>query len=473
MPTPPSSELARLLPGAVGTSPHELAVYARDLWPLSTARARAGEAFALPDAVVRPRSVEDVSRLLAWCSARDVAVVPYGGGSGVCGGVLVDPAALRGRDAVVCDLKALRGVEAISRADRTCTVLAGTLGMDFEEALGAEGLTGGHYPQSLYPSTVGGWLACRSAGQASTRYGKGEDLVAGMDVVLASGDVLSVAPQPSSAAGPDLLRLFCGSEGTLGVIVRATLRVVDVPGVRLHEAWTFASFAGGLDAVRTVVQAGLRPAVVRMYDETDTAMSFPGEDGCLLVCVFEGTLAAAERDAASAILDAAGARPRGPEPARRWEERRFHAAYQLATVMRPDGVLGDNAIADTMEVAAPWSRLHAVYDAIREALGPLTLGVLAHASHVYADGACLYFTFAVTAESEAAARERYAAVWEAGMEACLAAGATITHHHGVGRLKARWLRRELGETGWTVLSAIKTALDPSGILNPGALGLGA
>lgn len=467
----PASELRHLLPGAVHTGEHERGVYARDLWPLSTVRLRRGDAFALPAAVVRPERTEDVSRLLAWCSEQGVAVVPYGGGSGVCGGVLVDRDALDGREAIVLDLKALRGVEAISTEDLWCTVRAGTLGMDYEDALGARGLTGGHYPQSLYPSTVGGWLACRSAGQASTGYGKGEDLVAGAEVVLGTGEVVSLAPQPSTAAGPDLLRLFCGSEGTLGVIVRATMRVFRKPRMRLHRAFGFRGFAEGVGVLREALQDGLAPSVVRLYDPEDAALSFPEEEGAVLVVVHEGPLAPAEASAFSALCTREGAAELGPGPAERWEERRFHSAYQLAEVLKRDGMLGSNVVADTMEVAGSWSRVVDLYEGIRDALEPQTLAVLCHASHVYPDGACLYFTFAVQGEDEPGAEVRYHAAWDAGMEATLAAGGTITHQHGVGRLKARWLRRELGEGGWGLLGSLKRTLDPAGILNPGNLGL--
>lgn len=468
MPTPLSSDLERLLPGAVLTSPHELRSYARDLWPLQTVRFRAGEDVNLPAAVVRPRRVEDVSRLLAWCSSAGVSALPYGGGSGVCGGVLVDREALGERDAIVADLKALHGVEEIDERCLWCTALAGTLGMDYEESLAVEGLTGAHYPQSLYASTVGGWLACRSAGQASTMYGKAEDMVAGLDVVLASGEVVSLRPQPTSAAGPDLMRIFLGSEGTLGVIVRATMRVVRAPSERLFGAWSFGGFVEGVEAVRRLVQDGVRPAIVRLYDVQDTAFSFPGETGSLLVCVFEGRLAGAELGLAAGALGDGR-----PEPAKHWYAHRFDAAYQLANVLRSDGILGRHAVADTMEVAASWSRLDELYQSVRAAIGPYCIAVLCHMSHVYSDGACLYFTFALTGQDEPDAQTRYLRAWEAGMEACLEAGGTITHHHGVGRLKARWLRRELGEEGWRLLESLKRALDPSGILNPGNLGLGA
>lgn len=470
LPTPISSELERLLPARVTDAEGERAALARDAWPLATAHARRGVRAALPDAIVRPGSVEDVQRLLSWCSSAGVAVVPCGARSGVCGGIRVDPDALEGRSCVALDMRSLAGVT-VEPADLRATAYAGTPGREYEEALERNGLAAGHVPQSLYISTVGGWLACRSAGQFSTRYGKAEDLVAGMDVVLASGERVSIRPQPATAAGPDLGRLFCGSEGTLGVIVRATLRAVP-QSARRPCAFRFASFPEGMECLRELVQAGLRPPVARLYDEADTAWSFPDiGEGSLLIVVLEGPLAMAEEQLLVGAVRDIGGEPLGPGPAERWLAHRFDAVEQLEAVMRPDGPLGPNVIADTMEVAGPWSGLHGLYRAVREALEPHAVGVLCHASHLYADGACLYFTFAVQGPDEEGSQSGYHAAWEGGMEACLGAGGTITHHHGVGRLKAEWLRRELGDGGWSLLLSLKRALDPAGILNPGNLGL--
>lgn len=469
LPTPPWSELGRLLTGDLATEVGPRSSYGRDMWPMQIARQRRGEAFALPDAVAAPASVDDVSALLAWCGAHDVCVMPAGGRSGVCGGVLVDPVALGGRALLALNLLSLSGVH-VDAADLRATALAGTRGPDYEQALQAHGLTGGHYPQSLAISTVGGWLACRSAGQFSTRFGRAEDLVAGLDVVLASGEIVRLGPHAATAAGPDLARVFLGSEGTLGVIVGATLRAVPA-GPRPRTALRFERFGDGMDTVRRVVQAGVRPGVVRLYDEADTAWSFPDVGGSVLVLVFDGPLAGEEMAFVVAEAAAADGTELGPGPADEWLEHRFDAVEQLERVMRPDGPLGPNVIVDTMEVASEWSRVMELHAQVTAAVAPYCLGVLCHMSHVYPDGACLYFTLAMQGADEAEAEERYSAVWEAGMEATLRTGATITHHHGVGRLKAGWFRRELGEGGWALLGSLKRALDPAGILNPGNLGL--
>jgi alkyldihydroxyacetonephosphate synthase len=462
LPTPPWSELERLLPGRV-TSGEAV----RDLWSLQTALVRDGKPPPGAGAVVRPRDVEDVSALLRWCTAENVAVVPAAGRSGVCGGVLVDEEALNGRAVVELDLRSLSGTD-VDAENLRVTSLAGTPGPDHEAALEAHGLTGGHYPQSLHISTVGGWLACRSAGQFSTRYGKAEDLLSGLDVVLASGEVVSMHAGPSSAAGPDLARVFLGSEGTLGVIVRATLRVARITP-RHSGAFRFASFEKGVETVRSLIQDGLRPAVVRLYDETDTAWNFSDQTGSLLILVFEGPLAAEEEAAVVARMGAA--EDLGTGPGEHWLEHRFDAVRTFSQVMAPDGPLGPHAIVDTMEVAGPWSRLLELYGGVQAALEPHSMGVLCHVSHVYPDAACLYFTFAVSPGDEAEARRLYGAAWSDGLDACLASGGTITHHHGVGRLKAKWLREELGDGGWSLLRTLKAAFDPQAILNPGNLGL--
>ncbi|HVL81657.1 MAG TPA: FAD-binding oxidoreductase [Actinomycetota bacterium] len=465
MPTRASSELERLLPGRVLSGP-ETRPYARDMWPLQIARERADDELALPDAVVRPATPEDVCALLRWCTSHEVAAIAAGARSGVCGGVSVDRDALAGREVVALDMTSLTGVT-VNERDMTATALAGTLGPEYEDVLDPHGLTAAHHPQSFDISTVGGWLACRSAGQFSTRYGKAEDLVSGLEVVTAAGERVSLGGHPASAAGPDMLRLFLGSEGALGVIVAATMRVVR-SSPRRPRAFRYGSFTEGLDAVRRVVQEGLRPAVVRLYDPDDTVWSFPGQTGCVLVCVFEGPLAGAEEEAAAALL---GGEDLGSGPAEHWLVHRHDAVRTFLDVMRPDGPLGPNAIVDTMEVAGGWSVIDRLYAGVRAALEPGSLGVLCHASHVYPDGACLYFTFAVQDTDEPGSRARYEGTWQRALQACVAEGGTITHHHGVGRLKARWLREELGEPGWTLLRSLKDALDPKGILNPGNLGL--
>ena len=454
---------------AVSVEPAELAARTRDCWPRLTMRERAGERLPRPGAVAWPRSTQDVAGLYRWASARGVAVVPYGGGGGVTGGAAPTTGCL------MLDTKRLDRIGPLDDVSGLVTVEPGVIGQNLEEWLAARGWTLGHFPSSITISSVGGFAAARSAGQLSTKYGTFPSMVAGLTAVLPDGTVVDRRPQPASAAGPDLMGVLLGSEGTLGVITRLVLRIHPVPEAIALRGYRLPSFGGGLEAMRAVLRQGLRPAAVRLYDEADTSLFHPevGE-GCLLITMCEGwpPLVALEEKALGLAVAAAGGEDLGEEPGRRWHERRYDASYKLADYLKPGGVFGDAVAVDTMEVAAPWRGVAPAYKAVRNALSESMDLVLCHASHAYSDGACLYFTFgAAGAGDEAAVQRRYDEAWAAAMPAAVAAGATITHHHGVGLLRAPWLRDELGEGGFTMLERIKAALDPAGIANPGKLGL--
>jgi alkyldihydroxyacetonephosphate synthase len=454
---------------ALSTEPAELRARTRDCWPLLAMRERAGEQLPQPGAVVWPESTAQAAALYRWASVHDVAVVPYGGGGGVTGGAA--PVA----GCVMVDTKRMADVVGLDEVSGLVTVGPGVIGQTLEEWLGARGWTLGHFPSSITISSVGGFAAARSAGQASTKYGKFEHMVAGLDAVLADGTVVEIRPQPASAAGPDLAALLLGSEGTLGLITGLTLRVHPTPETMAFRAYRLPTFRAGLDAMRAVLRKDLRPAVVRLYDEPETAM-FHEEvgSGCLLVTVCEGwgPLVDVEADALHAAVAEVGGDDIGDEPARHWHAHRYDVSYRLADFIKPGGAFGDAVAVDTCEVASSWLALPDVYDAVRAALADHMDLVLCHASHAYLDGACLYFTFgAAGQEGEAEVRRRYAEGWDAALAATAAAGGTITHHHGVGLLRAGWLATELGEGGWHMLSRLKAAFDPAGIANPGKLGL--
>lgn len=464
------AELRALLgDGGVSTDPAELSARTRDCWPSLSMRERAGERLARPAAVAWPATVEQAAGLYAWASDRGIPVVPYGGGGGVTGGA----APIAG--GLMLDTKRLDRIGPLDEVSGLVTVGPGVIGQVLEEWLGARNWTLGHFPSSITVSSVGGFAAARSAGQSSTKYGKFEHMVAGLTAVLPDGTIVRRAPQPASAAGPDLTQVLLGSEGTLGVITELVLRVHPVPEAIALRGYRVPSFQAGLDVVRSLLRQGLRPAVLRVYDEADTGLFHPEVGGgCLLITMCEGwvPLVALESKAIGLAVAAHGGDDLGEEPGRRWHERRYDASYKLADYLKPGGAFGDAVALDTMEVAAPWGALPATYDAIRGALGTAMDLVLCHCSHAYSDGACLYFTFgAAAAGDEDSARRRYDAGWAAALDAAVAAGATITHHHGVGLLRAPWLRRELGDGGWTMLQRIKAALDPAGIANPGKLGL--
>ncbi|MCA1823837.1 MAG: FAD-binding oxidoreductase [Mycobacteriales bacterium] len=446
----------------------ERAAHARDSWPRLALRERGGEALPLPDAAVRPRSTEDVSAVLRWANDTRTPITPYGGGSGVVGGAV--PVA----GGVSLDLASLRGLVDIDVVSGVATFWAGTLGPHAERAANDHGFTIGHFPSSIMCSTVGGWVAARGAGQLSTRYGKAEDLVVAVEAVLPTGEVWQTQPAPRTAMGPDLWRLLAGAEGSLGVITQVTLRLHPLPETRTFDAWLLPDVATGLSTLRRVLSTGARPAVLRLYDELDTSLALGAQQieaapGALLVAVCEGDgrMVAAER---VVLADASsGARALGAAPAEHWWAHRYDVSFRLPEVLGGQ-LLGPHGFADTIEVAALWSRLPRVYDEMRAALSAHVPVVLAHVSHCYPEGASIYWSFGSDAASDADAIGRYDAAWAAALDACRGAGGTLGHHHGVGLARASWLAAEIG-AGHAVLRAVKAALDPNGICNPGKLGL--
>ncbi|HET6965235.1 MAG TPA: FAD-binding oxidoreductase [Acidimicrobiales bacterium] len=436
----------------------------RDWWPLSTWWAVDSTAPALPEAVCRPETADEVSSVLRICDEARVPVTPFAGASGVCGG------SIPVHGGVSLDLTGLGGIVSLDPESLLVEVRAGTFGPDLESALRADGYTLGHWPQSIDLSTVGGWVACRGAGQYSTRYGKIEDMVAGLEVVLADGRIIRTGgTAPRAATGPDLTQLFVGSEGTLGVITSARLRIHPAPPAERRAAYGFQSFDAGLDACRRVLRRGATPAVLRLYDPAESARNFDVADTALLIVVDEGDpgLVDAVMQVVGSEAAAVGASQLDPELAGRWLERRNHLP-PVADLVR------GGLVVDTVEIAAPWSALPSIY---RDALAGLsalegTLAASAHQSHAYTDGACLYFTFAgrPTAPGLDAAESYYRRAFDAVTAATAASHGAISHHHGIGLNRARYLVGHLGPA-FGVLQAVKDALDPNGILNPGKLGL--
>ncbi len=432
----------------------------RDWWPLAMVWALDDQVAALAAAVARPTSVEEVQAVLGVCADAGVPVTAAAGRSGVCG------ASVPVHGGLLLDLCAVTGIVALDATSMVLDVAAGTFGDVLEEELRAtHGVTLGHWPQSVALSTVGGWLACRSAGQYSTRYGKIEDIVVGLDVVLADGRLVHTGGPPRAAVGPDLTQVFVGSEGTLGVITGARLRVHPAPPAERRVAFGFASFGAGLDACRRIVQRGATPAVLRLYDAVEGARSFQTDaDVHPLLVLDEGDPTLIDAVLGIVRQECRDARELDDELVGRWLEHRNDVSALQALVTR-------GYIVDTMEIAARWRDLPAIYDSATEALRALdsTLVASAHQSHAYTDGACLYFSFA----GQPAPDDReayYRSAWDAATRAVLARGGALSHHHGVGLNRARFVGEALGE-GAAVLADLKAALDPRGILNPGKLGL--
>jgi alkyldihydroxyacetonephosphate synthase len=490
-PLPAAEPLPRAILDAVGeanvfTADEDRLRHATGRGYADLARLRLGEVGGAPDAVLTPPDAAAVKRVLDACAAEGVAVVPFGGGSSVVGGV--EP--LRGSHArlVSLDLTALRDVE-VDRRSLTARLGAGLRGPEAEAALGREGLTLGHFPQSFEYATVGGFAATRSAGQASSGYGRFDALVSSVRMVSPAGDLQTLAT-PHTAAGPALRELVIGSEGTLGVIPDVTVRVRPAPARRRYEAWIAESFEAGAEIVRALAQGPGLPTVIRVSDEEETegslALSGPRgaagrafdaylglrrrRGGALMIVGFEGGEEAVARSRALAVraLRGGGAAYLGQAAGRSWEHGRYQGPYLRDTLM------GMGAMVETLETSHTWSRLGelhaAVSDAIRDALAAQgTPGIVwCHLSHAYADGASLYFTF-IARRRPGAELEQWRAVKRAASEAIVASGATITHHHAVGRDHAPYMRAEVGETGLEVLRAAKAQLDPTGIMNPGKL----
>jgi alkyldihydroxyacetonephosphate synthase len=445
---------------ATTTDDGELVEASRDWWPLAMHWALRGEVPVRAAAVCRPRSTSEVSAVLAICDAARIPVTAAAGRSGVCG------ASVPAHGGVVLDMTGMTGIVAIDDASLTIDVLPGTFGPDLETELRERhGLTLGHWPQSIAISTVGGWLACRSAGQYSTRYGKIEDMTAGLEVVLADGRVVHTGTGPAAAQGPDLTQLFVGSEGTLGVITSARLRVHPVPPSERRAAFGFTSLTAALDACRRILRRGATPAVLRLYDEVESQRSHRTDGtSCVLLVLDEGEPAIVDAGMAIVEEECATAAPLGDELVAGWLDHRNDVSALEALTRK-------GYVVDTMEIAAPWSALPRVYAATTSALldVPHTLVATAHLSHSYLDGACLYFTFAATPPA-AEVESTYVALWDAGQRAVLASGGNLSHHHGIGLNRSRFAAEALGPAH-QILAEVKAALDPNGILNPGKLGL--
>ena len=432
----------------------------RDWWPLAMTWALDGQVGARAGLVARPTSAGQVADVLRACNEARVPVTAAAGRSGVCGG------SVPVHGGVVLDLCGLSGVVSVDDDSLLLDVLPGTFGDHLEAELRAEhGLTLGHWPQSITLSTVGGWLACRSAGQLSNRYGKIEDMVVGLDVVLADGRTVHTGGAPRAAVGPDLNQLFVGSEGTLGIIVGSRLRLHPTPTHERRGAWGFESFAAGLDACRRILRRGGRPAVLRLYDTVESDRNFQtGDAHHVVLALDEGEAAVVDGSWAVVAEECAAADPLDEALVETWMGHRND-------VSALEKLISGGLVVDTMEISGPWAALPGIYDAAIAAIKGVegTLAASAHQSHAYTDGACLYFTFAGKPAPDAK-DAFYRAVWDAGTGAVLDNGGALSHHHGVGLNRSRFVRDALGPA-FDVLVDLKAALDPNGILNPGKLGL--
>jgi alkyldihydroxyacetonephosphate synthase len=432
----------------------------RDWWPLAMHWARERAVGSKAAVVVRPASADDVAAVLRIANDARIPVTATGGRSGVLG------ASIPLHGGIALDLTAMAGIRSVDATSMIVDVEPGTFGDVFEAELREHhDVTCGHWPQSIALSTVGGWLACRGAGQLSGKYGKIEDIVCGLDVVLADGTQLTTGGAPRAAVGPDLTQLFVGSEGTLGIITGARLRVHHAPAFDRRAAYGFESFATALDAMRRCVQRGAHPAVFRLYDNAEANRNYQTGDLHVLLVLDEGDPAFVDATMQVIADECQTAQALDDSLVEQWLGHRNDVSALQALVSR-------DVVVDTMEIAAPWARLPVLYDAVRRAISSVehVLVASAHQSHSYPDGGCLYFTFA--ARPPVDEKERcYRAMWDSGVNAVLANGGALSHHHGVGLHRSKYVEQALGQA-FGVLAAAKHALDPNGILNPGKLGLG-
>ena len=446
-------------------------------------RLRTGRLEHAPDAVLRPADAAGVAAILDSCAAAGVAVVPFGGGTSVVGGV---EAIVDGHSAVVSlDLSTLRSVELDSRS-LTARLGPGLTGPEAEAALGALGATLGHFPQSFEEATIGGFAATRSAGQASSGYGRFDDIVTSLELAAPAGR-LRTREIPHTAAGPSLRELVLGSEGTLGVITEVSARVRPSPRTRVYEGWIAESFQAGREIVRDLAQRHEAPDVLRLSDEEETRVSLElagteglrrraldtylslrrRRGGCLMICGWEGERESVSRrrGLSQARLRLGGAVSLGRSAGNSWYRARYGGPYLR------DELMNLGVMVETLETAHTWSRLDELYravgDALRGVLGERSI-VMCHVSHAYPDGASLYFTF-LTRARPGEELDQWRAAKSAACEAIVGAEGTITHHHAVGRDHAPYMRAEVGELGLEALRAVKERLDPAGIMNPGKL----
>jgi alkyldihydroxyacetonephosphate synthase len=489
LPKPDIAELRQMSgDAAVSTDSEDRAFFSLGKGYTDLVRMRRGDIANATDAIVRPGDEQEVLAVLRLAARHRLAVIPFGGGTSVVGGV--EPAGEG--PTITIDMAALSQVLDVNREAATATVQAGVMGPDLERLLRRSGFTLGHFPQSFRYSSVGGWIATRSAGQNSTKYGTIAALVQSVRLAHPEG-ILSTPNVPAAAAGPDLVQTIVGSEGTLGVITQANLRLSGLPERRSYRGYLLPSFAAGVQVAREIMQAGIEPAVLRLSNEAETESSLALraaptgtaaaaervgrwylhrkgldlESGSIMILGFEGSEANVRHggEVAKPILKRHGAASLGSSPGRAWRRSRF-AAPHLRDVFLDNGIM-----VDTLETSTTWSNyltLHAkVRDALRGALGERSV-VMAHLSHSYADGGSIYYTF-LAPQDEGGEIEQWERVKTAATDAIVAGGGALSHHHAIGIEHRRWMRYYLGDEGSRWLSQIKRAIDPEGILNPGKL----
>jgi alkyldihydroxyacetonephosphate synthase len=452
----------------VMTDAESLHARSHDRWVVSHLRnwrraEGAGEPLPNPGCIARPKTVDDVQAIMRFASANNVAVMPYGLGSGVCGGVVGQP------ETILLDMSGMDKLRFIDETNLLASFDAGYNGMAAEEAVAAHGLTIGNWPQSIAISSVGGWVSTRASGQFSTAYGNIEDIIYSVEVVLPDGELVTLGKAPRAAAGPDLRHLVLGAEGIMGVVTGVTLSLRRQAEHRAYTAFYADSMDQGFEAQRRIIHADWRPPVMRQYDAPEVHRLFSAyakDDKSLIIMVHEGpkSRVESELDAVKAIAAEAGLTPADSAAAEGWMAHRNNVPDWM-------DLFNMGIIADTIEVSGTWTQIGAIYKDVMAALNtvPSIVNASAHSSHVYRSGINIYCTFACRPEDTGEMEKLYFECWDKALEATAAAGGGIAHHHGSGRLRRRYIHHDLGAGGIALLRKIKGAVDPQGIMNPGNL----
>ena len=431
-----------------------------DYWVVSHIRDRLGAQGPAPACVVRPASVADVQKVVKIATATGAPLIPFGLGSGVVGGVITSP------NAILLDMGAMNATRSIDPENLLATFDAGKNGLEAEQEVAAQGLTTGHWPQSIAVSSVGGWVATRASGQFSTAYGNIEDMIYSIEAVLPDGSLVTLGKAPRASAGPDLRHILMGSEGTLGVITGVTLSLRRAAEKQAVSAFAAPDMRTGFTFQRELVQRGWRPPVMRQYDVRESKRLHEAAADCTVIMVHEGpaALVDVERAAAIALAASMGLTQLPDAIVTHWLGHRNHVAGW-------DEILSRNIVADTVEISASWDKIADIYDAATASVAdmPGCRAASAHSSHVYRSGLNLYFTFAIKKDGPEDLEAAYFEAWKRIMVATADGGGSMAHHHGIGRVRREYMTRELGPEGAALLRTLKGALDPKGVMNPGVL----
>ena len=457
-------KLQKIVPNGVSTGETDRIIYSKDYMPISLRWFIDGKLPSLADCIIWPETTNQVARVLSLASSKKIPVIPYGDGSGVLG------AAIPVHGGIIIDCKKMDKILDIDDQGLMVTAETGVNGMILERKLNQNGYTLGHIPQSLYCSSLGGWIACKAAGQFSTKYGKIEDMLIALEAVLPDGTIISSKAVPRSSTGPAVERLFLGSEGRFGIVTKATLKIWPYPEKKVLSSFVFDNIQQSLDAVRKIMRNNIFPAVVRIYDKNETLRHFyefaEAKDKIMLVLLMEGNrqLVSLEEKISTEICEKNNGVFCGEKPVKRWLKTRF--SVRESSDFTPRGF-----IFDTVEISVSWKDAKKMYEEMIRAMRSVKGVVVAsaHASHFYPQGVCFYFTFGGVSPKKIDPFEFYKSMWDVMMKTCIAHQGSISHHHGIGILRSKWLTEEMGNR-FDMLSSIKDALDPHHIMNPGKMG---